>query len=161
VIIVSDTSPVRALQALDLVHLLREFYGTVLIPPGVARELAAQASVIGSFDLGRFPFLRVQAPLKLLPAGALPEKLGPGESEAIALALELRADVLLIDEIAGRSAAQRLGLATTGVLRMLVRAKSEGRIESVASMLDRLSGMIQFRTSQALRERVLRDAGEL
>jgi uncharacterized protein len=86
--------------------------------------------------------------------------LNSATSEAIALALELRADLLLIDEARGRSVASRLGLKPTGVLAMLVQGKERGHIASVRSLIENLEATIQFRLSEQLRREILRDAGE-
>jgi predicted nucleic acid-binding protein len=61
-LIVSDTSPLRALPAIDQVQLVKALYGMALMPPAVAAELAADAPVVGRFPLERYPFLVVQAP---------------------------------------------------------------------------------------------------
>jgi len=61
-------------------------------------------------------------------ARLLASTLDPGEAEAIALALELSADLILLDERDGRSAAERAGLRVTGVLGVLLRAKNNGQI---------------------------------
>jgi hypothetical protein len=86
--------------------------------------------------------------------------LDPGESEALALALELGISVILIDEAAGRVAAVRLGLSPVGVLGTLVRAKQRGLIDSVGPLIEQIQGEIGFFVSQALRAEILRRAGE-
>jgi predicted nucleic acid-binding protein len=73
----------------------------------------------------------------------------------------LNADVILMDERPGRAFAHRLGLHTTGVLSLLVDAKAQGLVPLVAPLLDKLRDTIDFRMSEALRSRILADAGEL
>ena len=65
------------------------------------------------------------------------ETLDPGESEALALALELETLAVLIDEAAGRAMAKRLGLLPIGVLGTLVKAKQRGLISAVGPLIDR------------------------
>jgi hypothetical protein len=62
-VVVSDTSPIRALAHLGLVELLRDLFGDVLVPPAVETELRASSAGLLVVDLGQFPFIRVQAPL--------------------------------------------------------------------------------------------------
>ncbi|HYE60688.1 MAG TPA: DUF3368 domain-containing protein [Phycisphaerales bacterium] len=159
-LVVSDTSPLRSLQALGLVHVLEALYQSVVIPPAVMTELRVDVAGLGPFDPATFPFIRVQAPSAIPAAIALDAQLGPGEAAAIALALELRADKLLIDERRGRGVASKLGVPTTGVLSMLVDAKAAGLIPAVAPLLEKLHATIDFRMSHALRDRILSDAGE-
>jgi uncharacterized protein len=83
-----------------------------------------------------------------------------GEAEAIALALELSADRLLIDDAAGRAIALREGLQITGVLGILLIAKKQGLIDRVQSLLDELRNQAGFWVSDDLYRRVLNQAKE-
>jgi len=154
VLVVSDTSPLRALESLGLLDLLTKLYGQVLIPPAVEAELSKGNA------FPKLPWLKVVAPGDRARVEELQARLGPGESEAIALALELGAEVL-IDERAGRSAAVQLGLETTGVLGVLLEAKSRGHVGEVRPLIEALIARIQFRISTAVLDQTLRAAGEL
>ena len=87
-------------------------------------------------------------------------QLAPGESEAIALALEINADLLLIDERRGRTEANRLGIRITGLLGVLVEAKQRSLIPAVRPLMDDLIATSQFRVSQALYNQILAMVGE-
>jgi predicted nucleic acid-binding protein len=159
-IVVSDTSPIRALGHLGLINLLQELFSDVLIPPAVERELRNPASGTATVDVNGIPFLRVQAPSDRNRVGQLCQTLDPGESEALALALEVRADLVLIDEAAGRAAAKRLGLTPIGVLGTLIRAKQRGRVGLLEPLIDRLQAELHFFISPQVRAEALRLAGE-
>lgn len=130
------------------------------MPPAVAAELAAAASIIGPLNVGEYPFLVVRAPVDRDYVAHLLTEVNVGEAEAIALAAEVGADILLIDEAQGRRTASRLGLKTTGVLALLVLAKERGLVHRVAPLLAELDDKISFRISGELRQRILEDAGE-
>jgi uncharacterized protein len=68
-VVVSDTSPIRALEHLGLIDLLRVLYSTVLIPPGVFQELLNPSSTLASIDLSVYPFIQVQTPLDTARVG--------------------------------------------------------------------------------------------
>lgn len=159
-IVVSDTSPLRALQSLDLVGLLESIYRTVLIPPAVAGELEREAPNLGPFRLADYAFIAIDEPEEDQLLSRLRAELDEGEAQALALAKQVGAELVLVDELAGRRAARRLGLETSGVLAVLVLAKSRGLVTRVTPLLDRLDWTIRFRVSAAVRRRVLEDAGE-
>ncbi len=83
-----------------------------------------------------------------------------GEAESIALALELKADLVLLDEQAGRYAAQHFSLRVMGVVGLLVRAKKLGLIAEVRSHLDALRQQAGFYLHEAVYQHALQLAGE-
>ncbi len=159
-IVVSDTSPLRALQALDLLSILPQLFGPVLVPPAVARELGVEIATLGALDLSAHPFLNIREPRDLEMVRVLKADIGEGEAEAIALAIETRAQAIIIDESAGRRIARRHDLKTIGAMRLLVLAKQQGLVDRVGPLIDLLESRIHFRISSQLREEILRDAGE-
>ena len=159
VIVVSDTSPIRALGHLGLMDLLRDLYSEVIVPPAVATELLNPASGLGAIDVRRFPFVRVQKP-GLGYGGRVSRSLDAGEFEALTPALEVRAQLVLIDEAKDRAEARRLGLVPVGVLGTLLRAKQRGYGAAIDPLMDRLQRELRFFISDRVRLDVLRDAGE-
>ena len=93
-------------------------------------------------------------------AAALGNDLDKGEAEAIALATEIQAGVLLIDEKEGRSVARQAGLVVRGVLGVLLRAKAMGEIASVKAEIDALRNRAGFFIAASLEIDVLRSVGE-
>lgn len=137
-IVVSDTSPINYLVQVGEASLLKELFTEVIIPPTVLQELqASQAhrAVIATFLA--VPWLKMKTPSQPLPS-SLRFHLDKGESEAIALAIELKADYLIIDERKGALVANDLHLQTVGLAGVLIRAKKEGLIEAVKPLLDKI-----------------------
>ncbi|CCI21527.1 conserved hypothetical protein [Microcystis aeruginosa PCC 9808] len=91
---------------------------------------------------------------------ALADELDKGEAEAIALALELGADQVLIDERRGRRIAARLNLRYTGILGILVEAKNRGLISEVKPLLDALINQAGFWVAAPLYSSVLQIVDE-
>ena len=145
---------------LGLLRILPSLFGRVLIPPGVVRELATPPAGVIAVTVADLPFADVRAPADRARVGALRSQLDVGEAEALALALEVQADLVLIDESAGRAAAASLGLTYTGALGLLVRAKRAGLIAEVRPLLDSLQDGLRFFMDEPLRQLILQLAGE-
>ena len=162
-IVISDTSVITNLVAIHHLCLLQQFYDLILIPEAVYRELAdIDPPVPGTVEVQTLDWLEVLSLRDRTIADQLQNQfqLDPGESEAIALALEINADLLLIDERRGRAEATRLGLRLTGLLGMLVEAKQRSLIPSVKPLMDALIDTSEFRVSQPLYEQILQIVDE-
>lgn len=159
-IVVSDTSPIRVLVHLDMMQVLADSFDCILIPPAVLAELQRASPNIAAIPASVVQMLTVQAPKDQLRIAQLRRRLDEGESEAIALALEVACDAILIDEATGRRVARELGLPTVGALGILLVAKRRGVVRSIRPLLDRLQQEIGFHVSTQLRRDVLMEAGE-
>jgi hypothetical protein len=147
---VADTSPLIALNQIDQLGLLNTLFESVQIPPAVATE---------ALSVDRPSWLVEHQLSGPLPAEVVDAGLGAGESEAIALALELRVDRVLLDELPGRALAKHLGLPVIGTLGVLLLAKRRGLIETIREPIEGLR-FGRFRASDDLYDEVLRQAGE-
>jgi uncharacterized protein len=161
VIVVADTSVLLNLCRIEQVDLLRALFAEIVIPPEVASEFARLAAVSARFHGLVLPAWIRQQPTtasRTMPGG-LP--LHAGEIAALSLAMELRADAILIDERSGHAAAQILGLKAIGLLGVLLQAKAAGYLPVIRPTIERLERDANFWLSSSLRERVLKVAGEL
>ncbi len=152
-IVVSDTSSISNLLSIGREELLPGLFGEVVIPPAVLRELLR-------FHVRVPDFVRCVAPVERGPVARLSEELDLGEAEAICLALELKADRLLIDEAPGRAAALREGIPIIGLVGVLVTAKRAGLLSAISPILQQLENDAGFYLSASLKENVLRAVGE-
>jgi hypothetical protein len=128
-IVVSDTSVITSLIHIGREQLLAELHGQVLIPPAVQLELSRTHVQIPGF-------LEVWPVRDLASVARLKIELDQGEAEAIVLAKETKADLLLIDEKLGRQIAVREGLRISGLLGLCVDAKLSGRISSLRELVE-------------------------
>jgi uncharacterized protein len=163
VIVVSDTSPLSSLAIVGQLSLLQQLYGKVIIPTAVASELAntepedSRVTAVLSSTWIETQSVTNRTLVEMLQNEG---KLDLGESEAIALSVELNVDELLIDERLGRREAKRLGLPIIGVLGVLVVAKGRGLISAVKPIMDDLILQAGFRVSNRLYAEVLQAASE-
>lgn len=152
-IVVADTSPLRYLILIEYVHVLPALYGHVVVTPAVIGELNQERTPdLVKTWLSNMPgWLHVQAPVRALASPGT--VLGAGEREAIALAAELSADALLMDDRDARQEAERLGVPVLGTLRVLVDASEHG-FAHLSTAFDRLR-RTNFRASEQLLKRLL------
>ncbi len=162
-LVASDTSPISNLAIIGRLALLRSQFEVIWIPEAVEAELRAvpiPPAAVSIEHAVRDGWLkprpvRGDRMVRLLQAG-----LHPGEAEAIALGLELPADLILLDEREGRRAAERVGLRVTGALGILLRAKRQGSIPSLKAELEALRNQAGFFIAGRLEEQLLQSAGE-
>ncbi len=160
-IVVSNTSPLTNLAAIGQFELLRQLYDSVHIPVGVWEELNAQEKRWPGADaVDASEWIDRHVVRDQILVTALRRDLGRGEAEAIALATELGAELILLDEKEGRHAAQRLGLRAIGVVGILIDAKARGAVVSVRPLLDALRRVAGFYLSDTLYDSVLEIAHE-
>lgn len=152
-IVVSDTSPLTALMTVGEVEILRKLFREVVIPEAVQKELRRRHT-----DLPEW--VRVQAVQNQAQADQYAQTVDPGEAEAIALAKELHADHLLIDERKGRRLAAQEGLPILGLVGVVLLAKKHQFIPSARRLLERLDGEAGIYLSNEIKETALRTVGE-
>lgn len=152
-IVVSDTSPLTALLSVGEEALLRKIFGEVIIPEAVHAELLISHPVIPEWIVAK-------AVVQESEARRFATFLDQGEAEAIELAKELHADMLLIDERKGRLIAMREGVPVIGLLGVILLAKRKGILTSVRDLLQRLDTEAGFYLSSELRAEALRSVGE-
>jgi predicted nucleic acid-binding protein len=162
-LVVSNTSPISNLASIGRLDLLKSQFPVLWIPAGVAAELASHpdptaAAAIQSGIRGHWIRTATVKDSRLLHILLL--DLHRGEAEAIALASDMSADMVLIDEQEGREIAAEAGLSVTGVLGVLLRAKQTGEIAAVKPEIQSLRDRARFFISPALEARVLASAAE-
>lgn len=158
-VVVVNATPIISLALIDQLTLLRHLYNEVLIPPAVQAEvLAGGSSGIGRAHLRQAGWIQVQSLQDPRRADLLSD-LDQGEAEVIALAQEIQADLVIIDERLGRRHAKRLGLTLTGTLGVLLRAREQEFVSAIAPLIEQLrQGGI--RLGDAVVSEVLELAGE-
>lgn len=160
-IVIADTSVILNLCCVQQQELLPALFQKVVIPPAVRLEFER-----ATLSYPRFAELLLPAWILEQRPRSIPESirrtphLDAGEIAAIALALEVSADALLIDETEGRRAARQLGLTTIGVVGILVRARVTGLLPAIAPLFDQLEQKANFWLAPEIRLEALRAAGE-
>jgi predicted nucleic acid-binding protein len=149
VLTVLDSSPSIIYHQIRRLQLLPLLFDQFAAPPTVGREIAP--------SLGALPsWVREQRPLRIAREALL---LDPGEREAIALAVQLSAHVVVLDDLPARRSAGQLGLDVTGSAGLLLEARQRGLIVAVRPELDAMIANGFFVGRELYRELLMR-AGE-
>jgi predicted nucleic acid-binding protein len=153
-IVVADTSPLNYLLQINSESVLPALYKRIIVPSAVLAELShPDTPAVVSVWLLHLPEWIDVRPMASQPDPSL-ALLGPGEREAIQLAQEHHAALLLIDERRGRTEAHRRGLATTGTLGVLLAAGQRGLINAEV-VYKQLVTTTNFRSTPELESRFL------
>ena len=159
--VVSNASPLINLARVGKLDLLRQLYGELFIPEAVWHEVVIEGvGQPGADEVEAAIWIKTRSVTNTPLVSALRQELDAGEAEAIVLALETEAKMLLMDERVGREVARHLGLRFTGLIGVLVEAKHNGVLSAVKPHLDALRNVAGFRIRDVLYARVLEDEGE-
>ncbi|MEH2335149.1 DUF3368 domain-containing protein [Nostoc sp.] len=151
--IVLNSSPLIFLAKLSYLNQFIEYPDDFYIPQSVAEEISAKSdpasqSIQTLINAGK---LRVRTSSLITLLNSLNQRLGKGESEAIALGIELNADYVLLDDSTARREAKRLGLNIKGTLAVIKKISKDGKIsiESLDSLYQQIIE-IEFRVKRSL-----------
>jgi len=152
-LVVSNSSPLIALDQLGHLDLMRRLFREVKVPAAVVREVSPQLNL---------PSWVVEQPLtQPLAPRVLAASLGPGESEAICLAIEQSATQLILDDLPARRLATVLGQPVVGTIGILVAAKQGSLLTEIRPLLDTLIQQHGFFVAPALYNAALKQVGEM
>ena len=159
--VVCNSSPLIHLAKVGKLELLKGYFTEISIPEAVYRECVIDGK--DREDAKRIEnaaWIRVVDIKNIDLKKAFNTVLDEGESEAIVLALQESADLILLDDYEARELARTYGLKITGTIGLLIKAKYEGDISSIGEMLKKLR-RTGFWLSDDLYTKILRDEGEL
>ena len=161
-VVVADTGPLIGMARADCLSLLQQLYKSIIIPPAVLEELRISSdrpgarAVAAAIRAGWIETVNLQKPVDF---PAFPSLVDAGEAESIQLALEKKADLLIIDDKKGRKVAERKGIRIMGTGGILISAKRAGFLDAVSPILDKLA-VEGYRMSPNLWRRIMVLAGE-
>jgi len=161
-IIIADTGPIIALALVDVLPLMVQLYGKVVIPKSVYEEATKDMSKPAAAKIAEVvknDFFSIQTIKLTGEFKALIDILDIGEAEALALAKKLNG-VALIDEKRGRKVASKLGIPITGSAAVIINAKQNRLIHEVKPLLKKLA-VHGYRMSDSLVQDVLKIAQEV
>lgn len=154
--IVSNTSPLINLAMIGELELIQKLYGTIYIPQAVFDEIVIQGKgQAGAEQIKSNTWIKVYPIQNTLLIKSLSLELDKGEAEAIALAIELSAHLVLLDEKRGRTIAGQFNLRPLGLLGILIHAKKTGLIPLVKPLIDQLRNHAGFWIDNKLYQYIL------
>src|SRR4030067_40619 len=132
---VSSSTPLIALSRIGQFTILKKYFSEINIPKAVYDEVVIQGGELyGAKEVKNLKWVNVQEVKNYLAVDALKASLDDGESEAIILAIESKANLLLIDDADGRKIAQSMGLKITGTVGILLMAAENGDLNLKTSL---------------------------
>ncbi|MCG7849057.1 MAG: DUF3368 domain-containing protein [ANME-2 cluster archaeon] len=161
---ISDSSTLIHTAGIGCLEVLKGFYNKILITPGVWKEVVEEGhgrpGALEVKEACSSGWVKIMAPTNESVVLLLKRELHTGEAETIALAIEQHPDVVFLDESEARRVAKLYGLRITGIIGILIRAKSEGKIVSLRDELDKLRNEAGFWIDDELYNRVLQSVAE-
>ena len=156
--VVSNTTPIISLLKIGKLEILKDLYDEIYIPQEVFNEIEAGKHKKYYLNLLTFEWIKIEQ-IQDRKSISYFLDLDKGEAEAIVLATESEADLILLDESLGRFHAKHAGLRVTGTIRILVKAKKQGLISELKPLILELKEKGVW-LSENLIERILKLANE-
>lgn len=158
---ISNSSPLILYASIGRLELLRRLFGELLVPASVYDEVVVKgAGKPGAAAVAVAPWIRSQAAANRQVVASFLGEVDPGEAEAIALAIEIGGQVVvIIDDRKGRRLAGEHNFEVVGSAGVLLLAKRQALISVVRPILDELRAA-GLRLSDWAYQRVLSDASE-
>ena len=148
-IVIPDTSCLILLNKIDELGLLKRLAGRICTTSIIQKEFG-----------GDFPaWIEIIDPTDKNYQAILEMDLDAGEASTIALALEIKNGILLIDDLKGRKIAQKLNLKFSGTFGLILKVKQADVIKSVRPILDKIR-LTNFRFSEDLFDTIIKEAKE-
>lgn len=157
-VIISDTTTISNLFLIDKLWILQRLYKHIVIPKAVADEL--EKLKWGTNWLSNTQWIEQRTVTDTALVTVLTEVLDLGEAQAIALASECKADLLIIDELKGRNYAKKLNINVIGLIGILIQAKELAIIHSVKDVLNELKTKAGFWLNDELFKTALKLSNE-
>ena len=156
--VVSNTTPIISLLKLNQLDLLKQLYKQIHIPFAVYHEIEAGKTKGFYKDLSKVDWIKITE-IKDKQAVKYFLGLDSGEAEAIILASEINADLIILDEKLGRFHAKNAELKVTGTIGILIKAKSDGLITELKPLLNELTDKDVW-ISEKLKNEIIEKVGE-
>jgi len=159
--VVSDTSAITNLASVGRLDVLERLFHGLWVPPAVAFELVAHGiDAVGAVDVRAVRWMHLGELSDTAAVAPLLREIDVGEAEAIILALQMQADLILLDDRRARQCAVRLGVCPMGLLGALLLGKQRGVLDAVRPVLDALISSAGFYVDSDLYKYVLESALE-
>ena len=157
--VIVNTGPLVSLSKIHRLQIIQKF-GSILVPQGVISEINyKQDEVSAEVSKASRDWLKIKIVKDKTLLNVLTKELDGGEAEVICLALEQKADWVVLDDHDARRFAHRYGLNVIGTLGLLAWAKKKGFIKSFLSEVERLQNAGFYATAE-LTKKLAKEVGE-
>ena len=160
-IIISNSTPIILLHKIGQLDLLQKLYGKIYIADAVYKEV-----IIDGANMAGQDFIKQNKWIEIINIEDINAKkmfitsLHDGEVETIILAMEMNADLCVLDDLLARKHAKNFGLQITGTLGILIEAKNKSYVKEVKPILEKLKEIGMYIDSE-LYSTILLNANEI
>jgi len=158
--VIANSTPIISLCLIGKLSLLKDIYGSIVIPEAVFKEISAKPDSVAKNELDKsLDWIQVCKIKNEMAKMFYKSQLHDGEAEVMILGKEIDAGLLIIDDKNAKKHAKYLGFNVTGTLGILIRAKRSGYIQNIKPLIDKLIINNIYIDSKII-EFCLKEAGE-